>query len=1143
MPAFPGGVRCPGCMDEADRPTDELDIAVRVFTTRTPPEHGTRPSRARRTVQRSYPSEALIFDTETATGPSQRLLIGVWRFYQERPGDEPGTFCVEEGIFHADNLPDVDPDGYDRLSAYVAERSDADTAAGYPSRLVLMSATDWLQKRFHRYGYQHRRRPNFNVVGFNLVFDLGRLARHWGAGRKHNRGAFSLGFWGSYDDSGKWHNLPYHPRLIVRAIDPRRTLFSWGTASDEESYPARFVDLHTLVFALTDENHSLESAGEAFGDDWEKDPIPYGVIDERSLDYARDDVRHTAILYRNCLAELRRHEGIDLDPARLYSPATVGSAYLEAMGVDHPLERFMADPAELADAAGPMVGHRLHPSLMGLAMSGFFGGRAEARIVRQEVPVTLVDASSMYPSVNANLRTWDLLTADRLEAVDATGRVQDLLVRPDLLDHLLRRETWADDIGVTLAEVESPIGQILPVRAWYDPHGTDPGIGINPFTYDGSLWYLLPDVLASVLLTGRAPTVARAIRLIGIGRQSGLRAVLLRGEQRIHPLVDDPFVRMIEERHRIDDDQDRPDAERKRLSRFLKITANATAYGILARFDRHELADRVALQVWGPDGTPLPKRTAEPEDAGPFTFPPIAATITAAARLLLAMLERMVTDAGGTYAFCDTDSMAIVRHSGRTAIRGLGAREIQAILARFETLNPYRADSRIPVWKPEHDSLDRPLRCVAISAKRYILTRPHSEPGDELIGVGDGHEEFGSAEGDGPGETTDWSEHGLGVYLSPLVDVRGRASRDAKGRRVWVEEAWRTVLADALGRQAPPSRAWAGLPAVSRFTISSPAIADWFRERDRALPIEERMHPGGFGLLAHPVEGDDSRRMPAAPYEPDPSRWLGLDWYDRRSRDPIELFVGDPVADPERFASALAAGEVWVNRYVDVIATYSQRAEHKSLSPSRAPVDGETAGLLQRRPLRSAPARTHLTGKEGNKLLERMTGIVTETDDYWSDYGTRAERWDALIVPALERMGTAEIVRRTNPTWRRSVERILEDGHRPKQVQRERTLTGVAVVFAREHVPSDGLDDLGVLAALLELPGVDRRCACGCGLPASGRSRWFSEAHRKRARRRGSSLALQERTSPPSRVSTKPIESDVPCGSIHRAVTPSRPRG
>ena len=44
----------------------------------------------------------------------------------------------------------------------------------------------------------------------------------------------------------------------------------------------------------------------------------------------------------------------------------------------------------------------------------------------------------------------------------------------------------------------------------------------------------------------------------------------------------------------------------------------------------------------------------------------LAALITSGGRLLVAMLEKMVTDAGANYFMCDTDSMAMIasKHGG-----------------------------------------------------------------------------------------------------------------------------------------------------------------------------------------------------------------------------------------------------------------------------------------------------------------------------------------------------------------------------------------------------------------------------------------------------------------------------------------------
>jgi hypothetical protein len=190
----------------------------------------------------------------------------------------------------------------------------------------------------------------------------------------------------------------------------------------------------------------------------------------------------------------------------------------------------------------------------------------------------------------------------------------------------------------------------------------------------------------------------------------------------------------------------------------------------------------------------------------------------------------------------------------------------------------------------------------------------------------------------------------------------------------------------------------------------------------------------------------------------------------------------------------------------EVLATYGQRPEHKSLAPDGSPAGSTTVGLLRRRPVRSSPARTHLAGKEGNKLLERLTGVERDPAGYRTDYGSRADPWAGLVVPVLRRMGASEVAQRASPGWRRSIERIIEDGHQPKSRDREAILTEVAVEHAREHIGGGTHPDTAAaLAAYLDRldgPAVTL-CACGCGLPArSARARWYSDAHRKRATRR-----------------------------------------
>jgi hypothetical protein len=1070
---------------------DRISTAVRVFTTRqdnsTPVEEAEPP--ARRRPRREYPHEALVFDTETLPGPAQQLHFLVWRLYRDPPGHEPGLVCIEEGIAYPDDFPDTVPSDWKLLQHYTAGRQ-ADVAAGFDPTLQLKPLSWWLEKRLHGYAFYHRDRCA--LVGFNLLFDLGRLASYWTAAKGLYRGGYSLAFDGSFDADGKWHDRRYRSRVRARALDPRRTLFEWSRRTwndpDADRGPGRFVDLRTLAFALTDRSHTLETACAAFGDPYEKRDVDYSRLSVRLLDYARDDVRHTALLYRNCLAELARHEGVGLEPNRLYSPATVGARYLEAFGLSRPLTKFTSLSGLQLGWDRPHTKHPaiqedeprgdLDPALLGYAMSGFYGGRAEARIVRTELPVVLLDFTSMYPSVNALLGTWPLLCAKRIRVRDITRKTRRLLTAPDLLERCLRPELWRE-IGVTLIELE-PDGDLLPTRGNYDPAGADYAIALNPLSYKGRLWYMLPDVLAATILSPhqhgklKAPRVVRALRLEADGLQEGLQPVALRGGQRIDPTSEDPFVRMVEERQRVLADESRSEAERDRLQLFLKITANATAYGVLARFDRRDESGTTPVTVYGPDPDPIEWPIKSPEDPGPYCFPPVAAAITAAARLMLALLERLVRDAGGRYAFCDTDSMAIVAtRTGRTVpcptadgsnrIQALSFRQVDAIRSRFQHLNPYDPALVPSPWKVEADSMNTPLHCYVISAKRYCLYHDHDGQPEILAAVDANEEATGDTDRTAfDDELADWSEHGLGLYLDPTSKDPDRPQRDDKGRRLWVAQAWQWILADARGQQ-PALPEWSDRYALTRFTISSPRLEDWFKGYNNSRPRSDWIRPGSFGLIAHPAALGPRGPLPAATYETDPERWPHLDWYDRRTGNPTRVTALGTSDDPDQRAHALQRGDVPIQRLQDTLATYRHRTEHKSRDVNGDPAGPSSRGLLQRRPIHSSLAETELTGKEGNKLVERASGEVTEPADYRNTYGTRGDTWQ-LVVEILREIGVPTIVEQTG--FSRSAVYAVLNGARA-QADNARGYTDLAVSHARDRLATWGVRPPHVTPQLL----------------------------------------------------------------------------
>jgi hypothetical protein len=166
---------------------------------------------------------------------------------------------------------------------------------------------------------------------------------------------------------------------------------------------------------------------------------------------------------------------------------------------------------------------------------------------------------------------------------------------------------------------------------------------------------------------------------------------------------------------------------------------------------------------------------------------------------------------------------------------------------------------------------------------------------------------------------------------------------------------------------------------------------------------DQRMRPGSFGLLGQvdPIM-PPTGLMPAASYERDPTRWMLLNWYDRATGGPIAVTAATPDRQPAEFTEATATGAVALRSLASVLAGHPHRPEHKSLAPDGGPATGTVKGLLQPRPIQSAPALTRLIGKEGNKLLERLTGEVTDPDDYLTTYTDPATNpWPSLVLPVL----------------------------------------------------------------------------------------------------------------------------------------------
>jgi len=443
---------------------------------------------------------------------------------------------------------------------------------------------------------------------------------------------------------------------------------------------------------------------------------------------------------------------------------------------------------------------------------------------------------------------------------------------------------------------------------------------------------------------------------------------------------------------------------------------------------------------------------------------------------MLAMLERLVTDAGGSYVFCDTDSMAIVADrrgrlhpcvggpvrlsGGGEAVQALSWAQVDEIVDKFASLHPYDRHA-VPgsILKVEKENFDpmgrrRQLWCWAISAKRYMLfTMKDGEP--VIEGVADGHEE---ATEEGP-ELAKTSEHGLGHLLNPLDPD------DTSGH--WITQAWTFLLRRHLGLPVPEPE-WLNRPALTRVTVSSPQVLRWFSGMNDGHVYPDQVKPANFVLLAHPDPLDPSGALPVAPYESDASKWQGLPWIDRRTGQPVKV-----TTDP--FDGTRRPGTVRVRTYRDVLASYLAHPEAKSLGPDGEPVTSRTVGLLRRRPVEGLRPTTYI-GKEGNKLDDRLSGLVTDPADYRSQYVDPTHTvWIELVLPVLATMDRREVGMRSGLS-RRSIERYLYKGMRPHP-KHEVVLTQIAVEWARLRLVECQVKvprtDEAILHSYFQVPGAD----------------------------------------------------------------------
>lgn len=114
------------------------------------------------------------------------------------------------------------------------------------------------------------------------------------------------------------------------------------------------------------------------------------------------------------------------------------------------------------------------------------------------------------------------------------------------------------------------------------------------------------------------------------------------------------------------------------------------------------------------------------EQPGPWYFPPASALITAGGRLLLAMLEKMVTDVGGTYLMCDTD------FRGDRNLRARWPRTRQGRVASHARRDRGNQGAVMERGPADHWRISEAQPHASRSYPRGLPIRPPTEPKDKI---------------------------------------------------------------------------------------------------------------------------------------------------------------------------------------------------------------------------------------------------------------------------------------------------------------------------------------------------------------------------------------------------------------------------
>lgn len=644
-------------------------------------------------------TRVLTFDTETTVDTFQNLKVGYFEIHDKGVLKECGFFynpIYQNQIELNTRLSDPVQNALIQTPlTYNEVQILKDYAKAH--KIPLYTTKQFIENIFFPEVYEKETLCN----GFNLPFDLSRLAIRAGNTvlKDPMKGDLVLFF----SEDGSLPNIKIGRMGLAESI--RFTNEGW---EDEvrsklpklktKGYFLDSAHLYSVLYGSGTGHSTLKIVCQNLKTEHQKEDVDeHGIITEEYLHYLQWDVKCTYDVYKKLEEAFNRFNLTQKEITKLYSGASIGKAVFKHLGI----EPFLKLNPEF-------------PSInLGRIMETYYGGRVECKLRHEIRPVEVLDFTSMYPSTIVLLGLWDYMIAEGYKELKATDEIKNF-VDSISLDDMIKPETWKRLVGI--AKVK-PNKDILPLRTGYN-ETAEKTVGLQYLTSEHEMWFTLPDVVASKLLTGKTPEIIEAYKYKPGAPQKTLKPHKILGYQ-IDPLKDNLIKFLVEERQKIKklmkslDKNSSEYSEKDGLQLALKILSNALGYGIFVELNTEKTEKSLVVCRGGKKFY----STGRSEKEGTYFNPIIGSTITAASRLMLAIAEAKVKELGYSHYYMDTDSIFVPPEI---------AEEVSEF---FNPLNPYenvsqllKVEDKFKREKDEKTGQKIPIQYFfGISSKRYVV--------------------------------------------------------------------------------------------------------------------------------------------------------------------------------------------------------------------------------------------------------------------------------------------------------------------------------------------------------------------------------------------------------------------------------------